>query len=128
MVKITDKNSEYLYVIFRIIIGLVFFLHGWMKLNSIIGGKMDLISLMGLAMIIEVLGGAFIVLGLFTRTTATITALEMGYVFLIVHAKWINLNPLANKGEAALLFFAAFLVIIAYGAGKYSIDNKIKGR
>jgi putative oxidoreductase len=129
MKKFTENKSESFYVVFRVIVGIVFFLHGWMKLQGINSGSIELMSLMGLAMFIEIIGGLLIVLGLFTRTTATIVALEMAYAFLGTHAKWtLNLNPLANKGEAALLFFAIALALIAKGAGKYSIDNKIKQR
>ncbi len=127
MKNLTEKQSEYFYLVFRVIVGLVFFLHGWMKLQGILAGNMELMSLMGLAMLIETIGGALIVLGLFTRSASTIIALEMAYAFLDAHAKWtLSLNPLANKGEAALLFFAIALALIARGAGKYSLDNKRK--
>jgi putative oxidoreductase len=86
---------------------------------------MALVSLMGLAMIIEVVGGALIILGLFTRTTAAIAAVEMLFAYFMAHASngW---SPLANKGEPALLFFASFLVLLAFGARKYAVDNKLR--
>lgn len=128
MKKHIQNNSECFFLVFRVIIGIVFILHGVMKLPGIMGGTTEIFSLIALAALIETLGGALIVVGLFTRTVSGIAALEMLYAFGIVHVvgnSW-NFNPLANRGEAALLFFAAFLVLFAYGAGKYSIDNKIK--
>ena len=79
-------------------------------------------SLMGLAMIIEVLGGALIVLGLFTRYVAGIAAIEMIFAFFMAHYPK-GINPLANGGEASVLFFAAFLVLYAFGSRGYALDN-----
>ena len=65
--KFAEKNSDYFYFVFRILIGLLFILHGIMKISMINEGKILLMSLMGLAMIIEVFGGAMLILVLFTR-------------------------------------------------------------
>lgn len=123
MNKFFEKNGDYFYVAFRVIIGLVFLLHGVGKV-----GSASLMSLMGLAMIIEVVGGAFLIIGLFTRTVAVIAALEMAYAFLFVHVANSGINPLANKGEPALLFFAAFLAIAAFGARRLALDRRIGRR
>ncbi|MEK6934426.1 MAG: DoxX family protein [Nanoarchaeota archaeon] len=119
------KHSNSFYVVFRVIIGLVFFLHGYQKLQGVIGGNIELVSLFGLAMVIEVLGGALILIGLLTRYVALITAVEMLIAYFMVHITK-GLSPLANGGEPAVLFFAAFLVLIAYGAGKFSVDSILK--
>ncbi|MEN9626740.1 MAG: hypothetical protein RL557_1068 [archaeon] len=124
--KVSPKNAETMYVVFRVIVGLTFLLHGIMKIPGLRAGTTEIMSLMALAALIEVVGGAFLIIGLWVKPTATIAAIEMAYAFLVVHVygnAW-NFNPLANKGEPALLFFAAFLVLIAYGAGKWAIDKK----
>jgi|SRR3989344_4784970 len=123
--KFAEKNSDYFYFVFRVLIGLLFLLHGIMKIPMIQQGKLPLMGLMGLAMIIEVLGGAMIILGLFTRYVASISAIEMIAAFFIAHYPK-GINPLANGGESAVLFFAAFLVLIVFGSRKFALDKGFK--
>ena len=118
-----EKNKDYFYFAFRVLVGIGFLLHGLSKVPGVTSGKTVVLSLMFLATIIETIGGIFIILGLFTRTTATIAALEMAYAFLFIHTKMGGLNPLANKGEVALLYFAAFLVLASIGGKKWSFDK-----
>jgi len=123
MNKFFDKHGDYFYVVFRVIVGFVFLLHGVAKV-----GNAELLSLMWFAMLIEIVAGAFVILGLFTRISAVVAALEMAYAFLFVHVASGGWNPLSNNGEAALLYFAAFLAIIAFGARCCSIDSSIRRR
>lgn len=125
MNKFFDQNKDYFYFGFRIIVGLMFFLHGWMKVGNFMAGNIAPGSLMFFAMIIEVLVGIFLIIGLFTRYSAGIAGLEMIVAYFKVHAPQA-VSPLVNKGEPAVLFFAAFLVLVAYGAGKWAVDNTIK--
>lgn len=127
MNKFLDENKGYFYFVFRVIVGLLFFLHGLMKVNAMMAGNIAPGSLMFFAMIIEIVAGVLIVLGLFTRYAAGISALEMLVAYFKAHAPQA-VSPLANKGEPALLFFAAFLVLVAYGAGKWAIDNVVEKR
>ncbi len=120
--KFVEKHKECLYVVFRVLVGLLFLLHGVQKLPGILDGS-NLFTLMGLAGIIETVGGALLVIGLWTKYVALITAVEMLVAYFMAHAP-NALSPLANKGEPALLFFAAFLVLLAYGPGKYSLDHQ----
>jgi putative oxidoreductase len=118
-------NKSWMYFIFRVLVGLLFMQHGAQKLFGMFGGtKVELISLFGLAGIIEFFGGLLLVIGLCTRFVALISAVEIGYAYVTVH--WIKNGfiPIMNGGELALLYFASFLVILAYGAGKWAIDNK----
>jgi len=124
--KFAEKNSEYFLFVFRVIVGFTFLLHGLMKIPGILNGTTGIINLMFWAGIIEVFGGALIIVGLLTRYVAVITAIEMLYAFVFVHSANGIWNPLANKGEPALLFFAAFLALIALGARKWSVDNYIR--
>lgn len=112
------KYRGHLYFIFRVLVGLLFFTHGIQKFGLLGGSSVDLISLMGLAGTIEVLIGILIVVGLLTRIAALIGAIEMLVAYFMVHFP-AGLNPLANQGEPALLFFAAFLVLIGYGSVKW---------
>lgn len=100
-------------------------LHGFMKMPGIFSGSIGISSLMFYAGFIGVIGGALLVLELFSRYVALIAAIEMLVAFFTVHAAK-GLNPLANGGEIALLFFAIFLVIFSFGSGKISLDNMFK--
>lgn len=125
--KFLMNNQDSFYSVFRIIVGIVFLLHGWMKVANYMNGNMALsmnfISILfGLATVIEVVGGVFLILGFKVRQTAALAAVEMFVAFLIMHLP-NGVNPLANGGEAAVLFFAAFLVLAGHGAGKWSVDS-----
>ena len=124
----TKRFSDYAYLVFRVLVGLAFFFHGAQKLFGWFGGlggdSIALFSLIGLAGVIETVGGLAIVLGIFTRLVSSITALEMLIAYFMAHFPqgW---NPLLNNGEVVVLYFAAFLVITVYGNGKLSLEKKL---
>ena len=90
-----------------------------------VGGQpVELLSLFGLAGLIEFLGGIAITLGLFTRLAAFIAGIEMLVAYFMAHIP-NGAVPLLNQGELALLYFASFLVITVYGAGKWSLEKAI---
>lgn len=117
--KCVTEYGDYLYVVFRALIGVLFFMHGWVKFT---GGMAQ--GLFLAAAIIEVVAGVGIFFGLFTRALATVSAVEMAVAFFMVHAPK-GLNPLANEGEVAVLFFAAFLVLAVYGSKKWSVEQAL---
>jgi len=122
--KIAEKYGNWMYVVFRVFVGLMFFQHGAQKLFGWFGGQSaELISLMGLAGAIETVGGILIAVGFLTRWAAAVSAIQMLAAYFMMHfpKSW---TPIANKGELALLYFAAFLVLIKEGAGRWSVDNK----
>ena len=118
-------NKDYAYFIFRVLVGLLFLQHGLQKLLGMFGGKSaELFSIMGLAGIIEFLAGISIALGLFARFGAFFAALQMAVAYFMAHAPQ-GLIPILNMGELALLYFAAFLVIMAFGARRWSLEKAI---
>lgn len=121
--KLSIKHSEGLYFIFRVLVGLLFFLHGAQKFGWLGGDAVSAWSLFGAAGIIELVAGAMIVLGILTRWVAIIAAVEMLVAYIMMHAPqgW---NPLMNKGELALLYFAAFLVMAHHGALKWNLEEQ----
>jgi len=122
--KFASKYGNHLYLIFRVLIGLVFFMHGAQKLLGWFGGNaVQAFGMFWWAGLIEVVVGVLLIIGFLTRWTAALGAVEMAFAWFIMHVPrgW---NPLANGGEAALLFFAAFLAIVAKGAGKWAVDKK----
>ena len=119
-------NKDYFYFVFRVLVGLLFLQHGLQKLFGMFGGvggnTVPLMSLFGAAGLIELIAGAAIALGLFTRLAAFIAGIQMLVAYFMVHASG-SLIPLVNQGELALLYFAAFLILTAYGAGKWSLEK-----
>ena len=113
----------------RIVSGVMFLQAGGLKLLGWFGGmpdgaKVELASQVGLGAILEVVGGAAIVLGLFARPVAFILAGEMAVAYWQFHAPngtW----PIQNHGVSSLLFCFIFLFFAAYGAGPLSLDALI---
>ena len=123
--KYVMKYQGGVYFVFRVIVGLLFMQHGMQKLFGMFGFQAaPLVSLFGLAGVIEFFGGLAIVLGFFTRLTALIAAVEMIVAYTIVHLP-NGLVPILNQGELALLYFASFLILIVYGARKLSLERAI---
>lgn len=130
MIKIVDKlikkNDKYLYFIFRVVIGFMFLQHGAQKLFGLLGGQqVELVSLYGLAGVIEFSAGLFIAVGLFTQISAIIGGLEILTAFFIMHLPrgW---NPILNGGELSLMYFVSFIVLAIYGAKMWSLESYFK--
>ncbi len=108
----------------------MFFQYGAQKLFGWFNGSQlqvdSIFSHFGVAGVIEFFGGIFLVIGLLTRITAAISAIQMFVAYVWKHAP-NGLMPITNGGEAALLFFAAFLVILVYGARKWGVDKELLG-
>jgi putative oxidoreductase len=123
MDKLLSPFRGHLYALLRIVAGFLFFQHGLPKLFGGFGQAIpaELLSQMGLAGIIEVIGGAMIALGLFTSPVAFIASGEMAVAYFQAHAPrgfW----PIVNGGELAALYSFVFLYLAAAGSGKWSID------
>ena len=108
---------------------LLVLLHGIAKLFHVPHVAMydgvQLMSLLGLAGVLELVGGALLIVGLFTRVTAFVLSGEMAVAYFTAHASKGNpLMPMLNEGEAAVLFCFIFLFLAAAGAGAWSIDAK----
>jgi putative oxidoreductase len=100
--------------------------HGLIKLfgfppNAMPGQIPDVMSLMGLAAIIELVGGALFALGLFTRVAAFFLSGEMAVAYFMAHAPH-GFYPAANHGELAVIYCFVFLFFAAAGAGAWSLD------
>jgi putative oxidoreductase len=105
-------------------------LHGWGKLVNFssmaekfgdpigVGKTASLV----LAIIGEAVCPVLIVLGLFTRVSALVSAITMFVAFWIVHGHKLS-GP--GNGELAFLFLGAFVTLFFAGAGKFSVDAKI---
>lgn len=123
MEKYLGKFSAEIYALLRIVAGFMFLMHGTQKLFGWPGqgDTVDLVSLMGLAGIVEFVGGLLIMIGLFASIAAFIASGQMAVAFFMAHSPehW---NPLLNNGEVAVLYCFLFLYIAARGAGIWSVD------
>jgi putative oxidoreductase len=123
-----SRVSTYFRSILRIVVGFLFLCHGAQKIFGVFGGnKMPMVSYLGLAGILECIGGTLILLGLFTRVTAFILCGEMAFAYFMMHAKRGPM-PIANGGELAVLYCFIFLYLIFAGAGIFSMDAMIRKR
>ena len=118
--EILKRYNDILYLVFRVLVGLMFFLHGY---DKIFVKGMELASLIGFAGVVELVVGLAVFLGLFTRLAATLGGITMLVAYFKVHAT-NGLSPLANGGELALMYLAAFLVLLVYGAQKWGLEKE----
>lgn len=116
-----------LQAVLRLVCSSFFILTGAMKLFAIpvspfpAGGTVPLISLLGLAGVLEVFGGGLVLLGLFTRPVAFILSGEMAVAYFMGHFPkgfW----PMLNQGMPAVLYCFLWLYFSAAGAGPWSLD------
>ena len=125
-----SRWQPHLLAILRIVAALLFLEHGTAKLwdfpVAIEGMPDPLPPMIVAAAWIEVVLGLLLLVGLFTRLAAFIAAGEMAFAYWIGHFPrdpW----PVANQGDAAILFCFVFLYIAAAGAGAWSIDGSRSG-
>lgn len=112
--------------ILRIIIGFLYLQHGTAKLFGMphiaMFDGLQLLSLIGLAGVLELVGGTLILIGLCTRPTAFILSGEMAVAYFMAHAPQ-GFLPILNQGELAVIYCFVFLYFSVAGAGDYSIDS-----
>ncbi|CAN5147437.1 DoxX family protein [soil metagenome] len=115
--------------ILRIVAGLTFLAHGVIKLfgfpDGAQPGQQEIMSLMGVAGILEFVGGGLIILGLFTRPTAFILSGMMAVAYFMAHFPK-SPYPAVNGGDAAILFCFVFLYLVTAGPGAWSLDGRRK--
>jgi putative oxidoreductase len=111
--------------ILRIFAALIFMEHGTQKLLGFPPSEDPgpaLLSLSGIAGLLELVGGPLLALGLFTRPVAFILSGEMAFAYWIAHAPR-SFFPILNGGDAAILYCFVFLYLAAAGGGVWSLDN-----
>lgn len=121
-----DKYKEHTYALLRIMAGLMFMGHGVQKFfNFPTEFPMPLNPMSMAAGGIELIGGALIVLGLFTRPVAFIASGMCAVGYWLAHGSQ-GLFPISNGGEIIALYCFIFLFVAANGAGVWSLDAKLK--
>ena len=122
-----SRYSPYVFAILRIVVGLLLAMHGSQKLLGFPGDKpaVELVGLMGVAGLIELVGGLLIAVGLLTRIAAFLCSGTMAVAYFMAHAPQHAL-PIINQGELAVVYCFVFLYIWAHGPGIWSIDGLIR--
>ncbi len=110
--------------VLRIMAALLFIEHGTMKLFGFpapMGGD-SLPPMLLIAALLEVVGGALLVIGLFTRPVAFILSGQMAVAYFMAHASK-GVWPALNGGEPAILFCFVFLYLVFAGPGAWAVDK-----
>ena len=139
--RMTEGAQDSSWTLFRILVAAMFMTHGFDKLlgenpQSLIGSGMttlqigDIINypvpfdvnLFFVAGVIELGGGALILLGLWTHIVAFLAFATMTMAYLTAHLAWF---PTLNNGELAAMYWCTFLILFTFGAGPHSLDALI---
>jgi putative oxidoreductase len=127
------QAEEVAYWLLRVVAALLFIQVGGLKLFGWFGGMppgggaAPFMSQAWIGGVLEVFGGAAIMLGLFTRPVAFILAGEMAVAYWQFHAPnghW----PIQNHGEPAVLLCFIYLYMAAHGGGDWSLDALFRKR
>lgn len=119
--------------ILRIVVAFMFIQVGsakWFAFPAAVmpgGGTAPVGSLVWVAAVLEVVGGALLLLGLFTRPVAFILAGEMAFAYFMGHAP-SGFWPVLNQGQPAIFYCFFFLYLSAAGPGPWSLDALIARR
>ena len=125
LAKLAAAWSPRILGLLRIVTGLLFMEHGAQKLLGFPPsdhGSPELVSLLGVAGILELVGGFFVLIGLFTRPIAFLLSGEMAVAYWMAHAPK-SMFPAINGGDAAILFCFVFLYLAVVGPGAFSVDG-----
>lgn len=127
--RFLDPWANCILATLRIVAGYGFLLHGLQKLFGVLGGtQQEILSLLGIAGVIELVGGALIALGLFTRPVAFLCSGQMAVAYFLGHVARAGapLFPVMNDGERAMLYCFVFLYIASRGPGEWSVDGLLR--
>ena len=123
--------SPRLLSVLRAVAAFLFIPHGAQKLFGVPADPpkeaVELLSLMGVAGVLEFFGGLLLLAGLFTRPVAFILSGQMAVAYFMAHAPkgfW----PILNGGELAALYSFLFLYLAASGGGPWSCDHWLRKR
>lgn len=111
--------------VLRTVSALIFMAHGTQKLLGFPAspnGGPAMLTMPWIAGVLELVGGALLAVGLFTRPVAFVLSGLMAFAYWIAHAPR-SAFPVLNGGDAAILFCFVFLYLVAAGGGAWSFDN-----
>ncbi|RMB86955.1 DoxX family protein [Streptomyces shenzhenensis] len=125
-----NSAQPYAIGLFRVVVGLLFAVHGAASLFGVLGGAagadggaIDAGTWPGwYAAVIQFVGGGLVLLGLGTRVAALIASGSMAYAYFNVHQE-AALWPVQNGGELPAMFCWAFLLLVFTGSGAFGLDG-----
>jgi putative oxidoreductase len=122
--RLLRSRSDLIYSAARAVAGFLFLAHGAQKLFGALGAEQSVapLSMLGIAGLIELVGGTLIMLGLYTPLVAFVCSGEMAAAYFIAHAPQ-GFWPIVNQGELAVLYCFVFLYFASRGSGPLSLDR-----
>ena len=125
MDKFCQAWSPRLLSVLRIMTALMLLQHGTAKYlgfpHVAAFDDLQFLSLLGASGVLELVGGALMLIGLFTRPVAFILSGFMAVAYFLAHAPQ-GFYPLLNQGELAVLYCFIFLYLSVAGGGAWSLD------
>ncbi|MFC5508007.1 MULTISPECIES: DoxX family protein [Hyphomicrobiales] len=130
MLASAQRFQPYALALLRIFTSLSFISHGTQKLLAFPAapswGMPAAFSLPWTAGVLEIVGGALVLIGFLTRPAAFILSGLMAVAYWMAHGSK-GFYPILNGGEAAMLFCFIFLYIFTAGPGAFSVDGARRG-
>jgi putative oxidoreductase len=126
LARIQSEWTPRMLSVLRIVAALLFMAHGTQKLLGFPAADFspETLSLPWIAGVLELFGGAALVLGVFTRPVAFVLSGLMAFAYWMAHAPQ-SFFPVANGGDAAILFCFVFLYLVFAGPGSWSLDARL---
>lgn len=127
--KFLERKAGVFYFVFRVVVGLMFMMHGLQNLFGVFDVKYlaTAWSLPWIGGIVMLVGGLMITLGIYVRFVASLGAVVMFVAYFWYHATWSDWwSPLTNHGESALHYLVSMLVLMAFGSGRFLFKDSKK--
>ena len=131
----TNSNAVFkdiILLVVRVFIGFAMLSHGFPKLQMLLdGGKIEFFDFLGMGPTVSLVLTVFaefacsilLILGLFTRVALGFLIFTMIIAAFVVHGA----DPF-EKREMSLIYLSVYLLLIAFGPGKFSVDHMIEKR
>jgi putative oxidoreductase len=133
LISVLSSQSALGYALLRALAGFVLFYHGYQKVFGMgLGAVSGFFNQLGILLpqitgpfigLLELVGGALLVIGLFTRYLAVLFAIEF---IVATYAVWMLMNKGYGGSELELMLLATTLMIATNGAGRFSLDAIIR--
>lgn len=127
----THQRTDLALTLLRVTAGVIFLAHGYQKLGIFgLPGTTEAFTQMGVPLpaltapliaFLELLGGAALITGLFTRVAAAFLALDILGALLLVHLGAGFFNP--NGIEFPLMLLVTSIALVLTGPGRYALDT-----